>query len=246
MRLAKAARPLLAPAVAILVAAAVGVGAHNFGAAHLALRTLARDGEAWRTFAGLHLALALAAFIAVYAAALFCFVPIALILTFASGFLFWPPVGAAASVAGACLGASLSYAAARFGPASGSRGGRSPGWRRAERLLDGLRTRVFRVTLSVRLLPLTPFTLFSLAAGGMRAAFWPFLAGTALGVLPECIAYALLGRRLGAALSAGQTIQVGDIVRPGLLIPLVILAAVGFASLFLSTRDEPEGASSRP
>ena len=234
MRAVRAARPLLVPALVLAVAVAAGIAARHFGAVNLALATLARDGEGWRSFAGLHLVLALAVFVAAYALALFCFVPVALVLTFASGFLFSPFLGAAASIAGACAGASLSYAFARFGLRQ--RTGRSPAWARLGGLLDGLRARVFRVTFSVRLLPLTPFTLFSLAAGGMRAAFWPYLAGTALGVTPECVAYAWLGRRLGALLSAGRAIQPGDIVQPGLLIPLAILAAVSFGSVLKGPR----------
>jgi len=228
-----AARQLLVPLVVLTVGLAVSLAAAHFGVAGLTLQAIGEHAARWRALAALHPALAVAAFVLAYAGALVLFIPVALVLTFASGALFAPAVGAAASVAGACLGAAVSYALARYGLKArlGERGAGLPG-----RLLQRLEARVFLTTLAVRLAPLTPFTLFSLAAGRLRAAFSPFLAGTALGVLPECVVYALLGRRLAVLLLSGRAIRIGDMVQPGLLIPLSMVAALCLAGVFVSDR----------
>ena len=225
------ARQVLVPLVVIAVGSAIALAAEHFGAAHLALRGLGHHAAHWRDLAGRHPTAAIGIFVLAYAGALVCFIPVALVLTFASGALFPPALGAAGSIAGACLGAAVSYAVARYGLKSES--GSRARWL-TDRRLERLTSRVFLTTLAVRLLPLTPFTLFSMAAGGLRAAFLPFITGTAAGVLPECVAYALLGRRLSVLLVSGRAIRVTDIVQPGLLIPLAILAALCVAGVLLA------------
>ena len=232
--------------IAVGAALAIGLAGEHFGVARLLLAQIGRHAAGWRQVATSHPAAALALFVLAYGAALAAFVPVALVLTFASGALFPPAVGAAASVAGACLGAAVSYGLARYGlkaPLAGP--GPGPGAWLAGPRLARLRARVFLTTLAVRLLPLTPFTLFSLAAGAARAAFPAFLAATALGVAPECVAYALLGRRLAGALARGRLPRVGDIVQPGLLIPLAILAALCVGGVFLSAADARPAAPPR-
>lgn len=235
------AKPFVAPIAFVGMLIAVGLASSVMGLPRQVLQDVANNLVGWRAAAASHFLISLALFVVAYAGALFFFIPVALILTFASGFIFGPAPGAAASVIGACLGATLSYGFARSSFARSSFKGSAlrdltSKIARPDGLLGDVRARVFRLSLAIRLLPLTPFTLFSLAAGAVGAAFPPFLAGTALGVLPECCAYAVLGRRLGSLLLSGRAINVHDIAQPGLLIPLTVLAALCLVSLFLGPR----------
>jgi len=157
-----------------------------------ALAVLAQRAHVLHAQAELHPILGLILFVLSYAAAVSLMLPVALILTFAGGFLLGPVGGAVGAIVGATLGATISYGVGRLTPPRALRN-----WERRAPLLRKIRnafaSHPFRFTLSMRLMPLTPFTLVSLAAGAAQVGARPFLLGTALGVAPECIAYSLIG-----------------------------------------------------
>ncbi|MDB5459215.1 MAG: hypothetical protein JWO72_956 [Caulobacteraceae bacterium] len=182
----------------------------------------------WRAFSHMHPAAGAAIFVAAYAAALVVLLPVALAMTAASGFLFGPLLGAAASMAGATLGAALAYGLAHtvVGRAQARPARRAD---RLDALLAGMKADAFRYVLSLRLMPLTPFTLVSIAAGLARAPLGPFLLGTLLGVLPESLVYAAVGAGLGDSVLREPTLTMAAFARPGLLWPLAALAALVLA-----------------
>lgn len=68
--------------------------------------------------------------------------------------------------------------------------------------LHGLRHgNVFLTTLRVQLLPIMPFGIFNYGAGVAHLPFLPFLAGTAVGILPGTIAAVYVGDRLMAGIT---------------------------------------------
>jgi uncharacterized membrane protein YdjX (TVP38/TMEM64 family) len=200
-----------------------------------ALEMLRVHAVGWRTFSGEHPLLALSAFVAAYAAAVAAFLPVALVMTAASGFLFGTVTGALASTAGATLGGLIGYGLARGALGTTvQRRARKGG--KLEKLLKSVKQDTFRVVLSLRLLPLTPFTLVSLAAGVVKARLKAFLAATALGILPECLLYAAVGHGLSGVLLRGGALHSGDLLRPSVVWPLVGLALLSAATIFASVR----------
>jgi len=109
------------------------------------------------------------------------------LLGIAGGLLFGPLLAVVCIVPGATVGAILLFLAARS-----ALGG--PLRRRAASLLDrvrpGLERDGFSYLLSLRLLPVVPFWLLNLAAAlvGMRLA--PFVAATAIGIIPGALLFA--------------------------------------------------------
>jgi uncharacterized membrane protein YdjX (TVP38/TMEM64 family) len=137
-------------------------------------------------------------FVLAYAVATVALVPGAP-MTALAGVLFGPLLGTVVVVAGATLGATAAFALSR-----------RLGRRRVQRLLgprlaraDGwLERRGFATMLGLRLTPLVPFSALNYAAGLSRVPVRPYVAGTALGIVPGSFAYASLGGTLEDPLSA--------------------------------------------
>lgn len=145
------------------------------------------------------------------------------VMTLAGGFLFGPWLGAAAAVLGATLGACAIFLAARHALAEtlARRAGPLMG-----KLREGLARDGFWYLLSLRLLPVVPFWLANLAPAlaGMRLA--PYAAATFLGIIPATAVFAGIGAGLGQVFEAGGRPDLSVILSPGILLPLLGLAAL--------------------
>lgn len=112
------------------------------------------------------------------------------LLTAAGGAIFGLWVGAGLSLAGALVGAIISFGA-----------GRLLGREAVDRLIRGRLARVdasladhgLSAVLVVRLVPLVPFTAINYASGLSGVRFGQYLLGSALGMVPGSLAYASLG-----------------------------------------------------
>ena len=139
-------------------------------------------------------------FILVYAGVTSVGVP-ALPLTVAAGVLFGAIPGTAFSWVGAILGAAIGYVIARtVGHDTVLR------WIQRHRRLVGVvdDTTDFRGMLRLRLLPVLPVGAVSFAAGLAKAPLAPYLAATAVGLLPTTIVYSYFADRLVAGISGGE------------------------------------------
>ncbi len=94
-----------------------------------------------------------------------------------------------------------------------------------DRRLDGRGT---ATVLSLRLLPLLPFAVLNYCCGLSSVRFWPFLLGTAVGVLPGTIAVVVLGDAVTGTVS------------PGLLMVSVVSALIGVTGVVLAGRAIPD------
>lgn len=72
-----------------------------------------------------------------------------------------------------------------------------------------LSTGPFRTSLAIRLLPVGHNLLTSVAAGVTSIPMLPFLAGSAVGYLPQNLVFALFGAGLGADSGTGRALSVG-------------------------------------
>lgn len=131
----------------------------------------------------------LAVFAAGYAVITLAPVPKA-VLSVAAGLLYGLVVGAAVVWAAALIGALLAFALGRLL-------GRDAVERltstRVRQVDDLLARRGFVAVLLARLVPVVPFTAVNYAAGLTGVRTLPYLAGTALGIVPGTVAYVALG-----------------------------------------------------
>ena len=180
----------LAPvAVVVLVMAVVfAMGWHRF----LSLETLVGHRAAIEGFVAGRYGLAIAAFIAIYVAA---------ILTITGGVLFGWLVGAVAAIVGATIGATIVFLIARgaCGEAILRRAGPL-----AEKLAHGFRADAFHYLLFLRLVPVFPFWLVNLAPAVVGVRPTTFVLATALGIIPGTFAYALVGGGLDSVIAAQE------------------------------------------
>lgn len=155
------------------------------------------------------------AFVVVYAGASMALLPVSL-LSAVAGVLFGPAVGTAVVWAGAMLGAAGSFGVGRLltRPAVEALAGER--LERLDRFLAGTPRRAFLAVLVVRLVPLFGFVLVNYGAAATAVGVRPYLAGTALGIVPGVVALVVAGG------------SVDDPTSPSFL-----LAAGGFLALTL-------------
>ncbi len=177
----------------------------------ISLEVLIRHRMAIGVFVSEHRVLAVFAYIALYIVAVALSLPGAAFLTVTSGFLFGLAVGASAAVIGSTIGATLIFLVART--ALGEPLLRRAGPRAAQ-LAQGFRDDAFSYLLFLRLVPAFPFFLVNLvpAFAGVRLA--PFVAATALGVIPGALVYAFAGTGLDSVIAAQQAAN-GDCLSAG-------------------------------
>jgi uncharacterized membrane protein YdjX (TVP38/TMEM64 family) len=181
------------------------------GQGGISLESLVRHRMAIGDFVREHRILAVLVYIAIYTAAVAVSLPGAVFLTVAGGFLFGLAIGASAAAIGATAGATLIFLVART--ALGEPLLRRAGPRAAQ-LAQGFREDAFSYLLFLRLVPAFPFFLVNLvpAFAGVRLA--PFVAATALGIIPGALVFAFAGTGLDSVIAAQQAAN-GDCLAAG-------------------------------
>ena len=176
------------------------------------------------------------AYLAAYVAVVAFSLPGGAVMTLAGGFLFGPWLGAGLAVVGATIGACLLFLAARHALAEVLE-------RRAGPLLgrvrEGLRRDGFWYLLSLRLLPVVPFWLVNLAPALAGMALSPYAAATFLGIIPATMVYAGIGAGLGQVFEAGGRPDLSVVFSPGILLPLLGLAALSLLGAWWRGRQRP-------
>jgi len=155
--------------------------------------------------------LAVVLFVLAYALVVAFSLPIAIIITPLGGFLFGIWLGAILSVIGATLGSVAVFLAARtaFYDLFHARAGAA-----LARFEDGFRRDSFSYLLFLRLVPAFPFFLVNLVPAFAGVRLTPFVAATALGVIPGALVYALAGSGLDSVIAAQQA-EHGDCLAAG-------------------------------
>ncbi|WP_366554988.1 TVP38/TMEM64 family protein [Aquibaculum sediminis] len=173
------------------------------------------------SFVEAHGVLAGLGFVAFYALATAVSLPVGAMLTLLGGFLFGPLVATAYAVTGATLGATVIFLAARtaLAPALRARVGVT-----LERMRAGFRRDAFSYLLVLRLIPLFPFWLVNLVPAFLGVPLRVYVAATAIGIIPGTFVYASVGNGLGAVVEAGEAADLGLLLRPAVLLPLLGLA----------------------
>ena len=162
------------------------------------------------------------AFVAAYAiATLFCF-PGSL-LTLAGGALFGPVCGAVYNLLGATLGSAMSFLASLylFADLVASRSGD-----RLRPVLAGVAAEGWRFVALIRLVPLFPFNFANFALGLSRIRFLPYLAATAVCMIPGAIAWTYLGHAGRAAASTDEAVAKQILLASGAIAAILLLPAM--------------------
>jgi uncharacterized membrane protein YdjX (TVP38/TMEM64 family) len=189
----------LVPLIVIVVASAVvfAMGWHR----QLSFETLARHHEALKEFIAMHEVAAVAAYVALYIAAVALSIPVGFYLTVTGGILFGAVLGGAAAVVSATIGAICifliaksavgDYLVRRAGPL-------------AQKLAQGFRDDAFSYLLFLRLVPIFPFWIVNLVPALVGVKLATFAAATALGVIPATFVFAFVGAGLDSVIAAQQ------------------------------------------
>lgn len=212
--------PRLIP-LALLFAAA-GVFLLGGGRHYLTFASLSANRELLTDLVARGGALAVGAFLLVYAGLTALSVPGAMLMTLAGGFLFGPWFGALYALIGATAGASAVFLAARAGLAGlADRAGP-----RVQRLKTGFREHALSYLLVLRLVPVFPFWLVNLVAGASGMSLLIYVTATFFGMIPGALVYAGIGSGVGDLIAAGKHPDPYTIFRPNILLPLIGLAVL--------------------
>lgn len=222
--------PLLA--IAAGVALVFSMGWHKY----LTFEQLKAQRETLTAFVAAHPAQAVAGFVALYAVCTLLMVPGSWV-TIAGGFLFGLALGAAATVIGATIGASLLFLAARTSLGEVLRARAGPFLKTLE---AGFARNAFSYMFTLRFLPVVPFAVANIAPALLGARFRDFFVTTLFGIIPATVAYTWIGSGLGASFDSGGTPNLAGFARE-LAPAFVALAAVSLAPALIQRlrKDKP-------
>lgn len=227
--------------IALLTAYAFGSGLYR----QLSLEAVGMNYEALAAYIAAHRTMAMVTYLGTYLLVVALSLPGAAAMTITGGLLFGWRWGAALAALAATAGAVVVYlvAGTSLGVLLAKRCG---GW--LEKLKAGLQSNALSYTLFLRLVPLFPFFVVNLVAGLLHVPFGPFLLGTAIGILPTTVIFAVAGDGLAdtvlAQNAAFHECQARLLANPGmtctykidtgaLLTPELMFGLAGIACLAL-------------
>lgn len=168
-----------------------------------------------------------------YAAIVAGSLPGGAVATVTGGFLFGTAVGGLLAVCAATAGACLVFLAARTALGDSLRRRAGPG-------LAKLEARFARNAVSyllfLRLVPLFPFFLVNLAPAFFGMRLRDYAIGTFFGIMPGTFVFSSIGAGLGAVLDRGERPDLGVLLSPPVLLPLLALAVLALLPVFFGRR----------
>jgi uncharacterized membrane protein YdjX (TVP38/TMEM64 family) len=162
------------------------------------------------------------------------------VLTVATVLTFGPAAGNAYALTGWLLSAALSYGIGRL---LGRELLRKMAGPRLDRLIRQAERHGIVAVLTMRLLPVAPFTLVNLFVGASYIRFRDFIFASVLGRIPGIVALTLVGIQFENALRAPG---VRTFAVLGLIVLLALLAAVWLSRRFESGDAARQRYSSKP
>lgn len=213
------------PAIFLLIVIAAVIAINLTGLSkEFTFQNLENSREAVKNFLRENYALSALIFIGVYIAVTALSVPGATILTLAGGFLFGTLPGALFVNAGATIGATGAFLAARYfigGVVQEKYSGN------LENFNKEIKANGANYLLTLRFIPVIPFFLINILAGMTRINIWTFVWTTSAGIIPGSIVYAYAGNNLGALKSAS------GILSWPIISALLLLALFSIVPVFL-------------
>ncbi|PIW25958.1 MAG: SNARE associated Golgi protein [Rhodospirillales bacterium CG15_BIG_FIL_POST_REV_8_21_14_020_66_15] len=136
------------------------------------------------------------------------------LIAFLGGYAFGIVEGTALTIMATVAGCVVSFYYARF-LGRDLVAGRFPG--KVKRIDDFLAENPFTMTLLIRFLPVGSNVLTNLAAGVTSVPGLPYLAGSAIGYLPQTLIFALIGTGIKVNPAANIALAAGLFVLSGIL-----------------------------
>ncbi len=168
-------------------------------------------------------AVAVLAYMAVYAVAIAFSLPGGAVLTLTGGFLFGALGGGMITVVGATIGATVLFLAARTGLGEPLRARAGPAVKKIE---TKFRENAWSYLLFLRLVPIFPFWMVNLALAFLGVELKAFVVTTMIGIIPGTFVYASLGNGLGVILDQGGSPDLNIIFQPEILLSLIGLSVL--------------------
>ena len=211
----------------------------------LSLETLKEQRETLNAFVAANPVLSVAIFIGIYALATTLMLPGALWITIAGGFLFGLLGGTLATIAGATLGASILFFAAKTSIGKSLRARAGPFLRKME---AGFRENEVSFMFAMRFMPVVPFPVANIAPALLGAKYRNYVITTALGIIPGVLAYTWIGAGAGAVFDAGGELNLASVaaklVPAGIALGVVSLLPILYKRLFGNKAVPLEGSPS--
>ncbi|MBL4692479.1 MAG: TVP38/TMEM64 family protein [Magnetovibrio sp.] len=189
----------------------------------LSFQSLAENYGAITAWTADHHALSVMAFILIYIVVVGLSLPGGVWLTLAGGLIFGGVWGALYVVVGATLGATAIFLAARYAFADlfQARAGSN-----LDKMKGGFQKNAFSYLLFLRLVPAFPFWLVNLVPALLDVKFRTYVVATFIGIIPGTTIYAHVGAGLGAVIEKGEAPNLGIILEPQILLPILGLAGL--------------------
>jgi uncharacterized membrane protein YdjX (TVP38/TMEM64 family) len=219
----RASRLRLLPLAIIAVVAGIGAVLLRD---QLTFDALAANRDALLAFRDANYAATAAVFVAAYVIIVAFSLPGATVATLTGGFLFATFPGTVFNVAGATIGATLIFLAARWGLGERLAARMDASEGTVKRIKDGIDSNQWEMLFLIRLVPAVPFFVANLVPSFVGVPLHRFVITTFLGIIPGALVYTSVGAGLGAVFAAGERPDLGLIFEPRILLPILGLAAL--------------------
>jgi uncharacterized membrane protein YdjX (TVP38/TMEM64 family) len=211
------------PLLAILTVAIIGAFVLRDT---LSFETLRDNREALLAFRDANFAGLAAIFVLIYVAIVAFSLPGAAVASVTGGFLFGLAAGTVFNVFSATIGASLIFAAARWGLGDMLMAKIQASDGKLKKLQTGLRENEISVLFLLRLVPAVPFFVANLVPALVGVRFFNFFWTTALGIIPGALVFTWIGVGVGAVFDRGENPDLSLLWAPQVIGPILGLAAL--------------------
>ncbi|QFS81541.1 SNARE associated Golgi protein [Roseivivax sp. THAF40] len=218
------------PLIAILVVAAIGAFTLRD---YLTFDTLRENREALLAFRDANYLATVAVFILAYVLIVAFSLPGATIATLTGGFLFATFPGALFNITGATIGATLIFAAARWGLGEKMAQKMNASDGLVRRIKTGIDENQWEMLFLIRLIPAVPFFVANVVPAFVGVSLWRFVITTFIGIIPGAVVYTSVGAGLGQVFERGETPNLGIIFEPQILLPILGLCALAALPILL-------------
>lgn len=218
------------PLLALLTGTAAGL---YFLRGTLSFEALADHREALLAFRDTHYSPSILLFLLAYTAIVAFSLPGGTIATLAGGFLFGTFPGVIFNVLGATLGATLLFLAIRagFGERLSRRITLSDG--PIGRIKRGIDANQWEMLFLIRLVPAVPFFVANILPALLAVPLHRYVITTFFGIVPAALVFTSIGAGLGEVFAAGTRPDLGVILTPQVLGPLLGLAGLAILPIFI-------------
>ena len=165
--------------------------------------------------------IAMVVFVIGYAAVVALSLPGAVWMTIGGGFIFGTVAATGLVVTGATVGAVAIFLIARFALRDFFMAKTGDAIRRME---SGFNEDALSYMLVLRFVPLFPFWLVNLVPALLGVRLQTYVVGTLFGIIPGSFVYCSVGNGLGAVIDQGGAPDLGVILKPEILTPILGLA----------------------